>query len=391
MAVLALAAGRAGAAEFVTIEDRTVSGTLQAVDARGVLSVKPDEGDRVALPADELMSITFHEHHEAEPLLDGVVLYLPDGDRVAGKLVKGSPTEVTVRSAALGEVTLPIDKLLALEFRRTGQAVDDPDKLRTQLLDNPQKNDVAFLANGDRMPGILTGFDAETVTLKAALGNLPLPHRRLLGLAFAARKRGPRPPSLLTLARCLDGSVVTGQLEPSQGQVIRLRLLAGPTVELQTERLLDISFKQGKLVYLSDLTPAKAETTPYFSGDRTWPHAADRNYDRKPMRMGDKVWRKGLGTFAGMTLTYTLDKQFSKFAALVGIDDADVNRQGNVNVAVLADGKEVFRKDGLTRATGPVKVDLPMQGVKTLTLKVEFGENMHFGDLTNWANAHMIR
>jgi hypothetical protein len=68
-----------------------------------------------------------------------------------------------------------------------------------------------------------------------------------------------------------------------------------------------------------------------------------------------------------------------------------VNRQGNVNVAVLADGKEVFRKDGLTRATGPVKVDLPMQGVKTLTLKVEFGENMHFGDLTNWANAHLIR
>ena len=389
--VLILAAGVAPAADFVTIEDKTVSGALQAVDAKGVMHVKPEKGDAVALPADELMSITFGEDRQPEELLDGVVLDLADGDRVAGKLVKGSQTELTVKSAAIGEVTLSIDKLLALEFRRAGEQPKNVAKLRAQLLKNTSKNDVAFLVNGDQMPGILVGFGADTIKLKAALGELPLKHSRLFGLSFAARKRTPPPPSLLALARCVDGTTVTGQLKASKGEMVSLRLLAGPTVEIDAGQIVEMGFKQGKLVYLSDLKLAKALAKPYFGGDHTWPHCADKSYDRKPIRLAGKTWRKGLGTFSGMTLSYTLGKEFSKFAALVGIDDADVNRQGNVTVRVLADGREVFKKEKLTRQTGPVKVDLPMKGVQTLTLKVEFGENMHFGDMTDWANAHLIR
>jgi NPCBM/NEW2 domain-containing protein len=386
-----LAAGVAPAADFVTIEDKAVSGTLQAVDAKGVMQVKLEKGAVVALPADEMMSITFGKDRDLEELLDGVVLYLPDGDRVAGALVKGSQTELTVKSAALGEVTLPIDKLLALEFRRAGGQPKNVVKLRAQLLKNASKNDVAFLINGDQMPGILVGFGTDRIKLKAALGELSLKHSRLFGLSFAARKRRPPPPSLLALARCVDGTTVTGQLMASKGEVVGLRLLAGPTVEIDAGQIIDMGFKQGKLVYLSDLKPAKAVTKPFFGGDHTWPHCADKSYDRKPIRLAGKTWRKGLGTFSGMTLSYTLGKGFSKFGALVGIDDADVNRQGNVTVRVLADGRELFKKEKLTRVGGPVKVDLSVKGVETLTLKVEFGENMHFGDMADWANAHLIR
>ena len=45
-----------------------------------------------------------------------------------------------------------------------------------------------------------------------------------------------------------------------------LRLLAGPTVEIDAGQIIDMGFKQGKLVYLSDLKAAKAVTKPFFSG-----------------------------------------------------------------------------------------------------------------------------
>ena len=177
----------------------------------------------------------------------------------------------------------------------------------------------------------------------------------------------------------------------SKGGRIKLALLAGPEVEIAESSLIELAFKQGKLVYLSDLKPAKEVRRPYFTGDHTWPYQQDRNYDRKPIRLAGKVYRKGLGMFSGMTLTYDLGGGFKKFAALVGIDDADENRQGDVTVRVLADGKEVFRKAGITRKAGPVKIDLPVKGVKTLELSVEFGGNMLFGDFTDWADAHLIR
>ena len=220
---------------------------------------------------------------------------------------------------------------------------------------------------------------------------MPLATARLFGVSFAARKRPPPPASLLAVARCTDGSVVTGTLLASKGGGVKLALLAGPKVEIGETHLIELGFRQGKLVYLSDLDPAKAEGRPYFTGDHTWPYQRDKSYDRKPIRLGGKVYGKGLGMFAGMKLTYQLGGEFKKFASTVGIDDADEHNQGNVIVRVLADGKEVFKKAGLTRKSGPVKIDLSVKGVRELVLVVDFGGNMLFGDITDWADAHLIR
>ncbi|MFO7898079.1 MAG: NPCBM/NEW2 domain-containing protein [Planctomycetota bacterium] len=388
LVMLFLCGGAAGS-EFVTIEDKKIAGELEAVTEKGAVSIA-SEGATVTVPADELKRIRFGQGREAEEPLAGVVAYFPRGDRITGKLAAASKTHVTVSGRALGEVRIPLESLLAVEFRRAGERPNDAARMREQMLGNRSKNDVSFSANGDQMPGILVGFGKDQVVLQTELGEVKLKTARLFGVSFAGREHKAPPPSLLAVARCTDGSVVTGELLPSKSGV-RLRLVAGPTVQVPTRRLVEILFKQGKLVYLSDLEPVKATTRPYFGGDHTWPYRKDESYDRKPIRLGGETYRKGLGTFSGMKLTYRLGGEFSKFAALVGIDDADVNHHGNVTVRLLADGKERFRKAGLTRKSGPVKVKLSVAGVDRLTLVVDFGENMHFGDLTDWADAHLIR
>jgi len=381
----------ASAAAFHKIDGTAVTGTLQSVDGQGVMSVQPDKGDVVRIKSDELMRIEFTEDTQPDELIDGVVVYLPGGDRICGKLTKSSQTHVEVASSSLGSLKLSLEKPLALEFRRAGEQPKDAEKMRARMLANQTKNDILFSANGDQMPGILVKFDGDKVVLKSALGEIPLKTSRLFGLSFAARKRAPPPPSLLAVARCADGSIVTGQLKESQKGIIRLALVAGGEVSIPSTALVDLGFKQGKLVYLSDLKPADESYTPYFGGDHTWPYRRDRSYDRKPIRLAGKTYRKGLGTYSGMKLTYHLGGEFSRFVAWVGIDDADVNHHGDVAVRVLTDGKEAFKKASITRKTGPVKIELSMSKVKKLQLVVEFGGNMHFGDLTDWANAHLIR
>ena len=390
-AVALLLWGVAAGADFHTIDGKTTIGELKAVDAKGMLTVQPENGAATRLPADEVMRIDFTEDVEPDELLEGVILYLPHGDRMGGKLVKSSQTSLEIESASLGKVKLSLENLIAIEFRRAGEQLKDIEKMRAQLLNNRTRNDVSFSANGDQVSGILVGFDGNTVALKSSLGNISLKTSRLFGVALAARSRRPPPPTLLAVVRCMDGSRVTGQLRPAPAGGLTLQLLAGPQVRVAKGQLIDVVFKQGKLVYLSDLKPSAQKVTPYFGGDPTWPYRRDRNYDGKPIRVAGKTYQKGLGMFSGMTLTYDLGGGFKKFAARVGIDDADINNQGDVTVRVLADGKEAYKKAGLTRRGGPAAVQLSMEAVKTLQLVVEFGGNMHFGDLTDWANAHLIR
>ncbi len=382
--------GSAAAATFHIIDGRTVTGELQSIDAKGVVAIKPEAGAPVTVPADELKRVEFGDDRDPDPP-DGVVLHLPGGDRIHGRLEKSSAASVEVRSPSLGKLTMPLEKLLAVEFHRAADMPKNADDMRAAMLANKTKSDISFSANGDQMPGILVKFEPDKILLKAALGEMPLETARLFGLSFAARKRPPPPASLLAIARCTDGSVVTGRLLASAAGRLKLALLAGPEVEIDDTGLIALGFRQGKLVYLSDLKPAKEVRRPYFGGDHTWPYQRDRNYDRGPIRLGGTTYRKGLGMFSGMTLTYQLGGQFKKLVSAVGIDDADEHSQGNVVVRVLADGKEVFRKAGLTRKSGPAKVELPVAGVQSLELVVEFGENMHIGDFTSWGDAHLIR
>jgi|GEM_PF-2642735 len=387
----ALLCGIAAAAEFHRIDGTVVSGEARSIDAEGVIEIKPAEGDAVKVPADEVIRVEFVKDREPDVLLDGIVVYMPGGDRVCGTLKGSSHTSIEVRSKLLGNLTLPIEKLLAVEFRRAAEQPKNVEDMRERLLVNKTQDDVSFSTNGDEMSGILVGFESDKVVLRTSMGEMLLDPERLFGLSFAARERAPQPPSLLAVARCIDGSRITGKLKASEGGKLTIGLLAGPDVEIAPRAIIDIRFKHGKLVYLSDLDPVEEVTTPFFSGDYTWPMQRDRNYDRSTIRLAGETYQKGLGTFSGMKLTYNLGGEFEKFVSLVGIDDADVNHQGDVTVRVMADDKEVFNKAGITRAAGPVKIELPLKGVNKLQLVVDFGGNMHFGDLTDWADAHLIR
>jgi hypothetical protein len=164
-------------------------------------------------------------------------------------------------------------------------------------------------------------------------------------------------------------------------------------------------FKNGRVIYLSDLAPFKVDENANYiraaeplPGDLSFPWQRDANAgDGGRLRIRGQEFRKGIGVHARSSLTFALEGGFSKFQAVVGIDDHAVRLTGqdpvgNVNFVISGDGKVLERRDGVTSRTAPASLSVDVRGVKELVLLVDFGEDRSGqGDFADWALARIIR
>jgi hypothetical protein len=141
-------------------------------------------------------------------------------------------------------------------------------------------------------------------------------------------------------------------------------------------------------VYLSDLSPAKAEETPYFGHRLTW--RRNVNLVGEPLRMNGRTYDRGLAVHSRCILTYDLSGRYSTFETSVGFDDAAKSR-GRVECRVFADGKELYSNPDLKSSGEPVELKLPVVGAAQLRLLVDFGKDQDTGDRVIWANARLHR
>ncbi len=112
--------------------------------------------------------------------------------------------------------------------------------------------------------------------------------------------------------------------------------------------------------------------------------------DGHPLRIGERTYRKGLGTHSRCRLTYDLGGAYTRFLADVGIDE-EAGDRGNVDVQVLVDGKPKFERKGLTGRDEALAVAVDVAGAARLTLVVDFGADFDICDHVDWANARLIR
>src|SRR5262249_10897387 len=132
---------------------------------------------------------------------------------------------------------------------------------------------------------------------------------------------------------------------------------------------------EGPAVYLSDLKPSRCEYTPFNGGRWLWPWMADASVARRPLRVKDGRYGKGLGLASRTELTYDLAGAYRRFEAVIGLD-SDTGRDGSVRVRILVDGKaqDLGVDRELNSATGPLRIRLDLTSACALTLLVEFGE-----------------
>jgi hypothetical protein len=181
----------------------------------------------------------------------------------------------------------------------------------------------------------------------------------------------------LTSASCDDGATLKGTT------------VFGAPLSVPLGDVASLDLRQGPSVYLSDLKYTRYEFLPYL--DEHWGVALDGNVAGHDLLLGGSTYGKGVGMHSRGRLTYALGGGYKRFEAVVGLDDRD-GRLGSARVRLLADGKPLDVGIGeLAARSGPVAVSVSVEGVKELTLEVDFGRNGNVQDVVNWADARLVR
>ncbi|MGG8410511.1 NPCBM/NEW2 domain-containing protein, partial [Streptomyces sp. 12297] len=142
--------------------------------------------------------------------------------------------------------------------------------------------------------------------------------------------------------------------------------------------------------YLSDLTWISA-TNGWGPAERDTSNGKNAAGDGPLISFGGTTYPKGLGVHAPSDIAYHLGAAAVRFTSLVGIDDFSSKQSsaGATRAKVYGDDRLLLTTPTLTAATGPVRVDLDVRGVRVLRLVVEDANNRTSFDHTSWALAHV--
>ncbi|MBI2641786.1 NPCBM/NEW2 domain-containing protein, partial [Candidatus Roizmanbacteria bacterium] len=128
------------------------------------------------------------------------------------------------------------------------------------------------------------------------------------------------------------------------------------------------------------LVPVRNKTVESERGVKFWNRLSVNYY----------FYEKGIGSHADSSITYDLNKQFSRFSSDYGLDTESAET-AQVFFLIEADGKEIFRSKPVGRFDPPGSTELNIKGVEYLTLKIKKAGESNFGAHADWLNPILVR
>ncbi len=390
-----LLAPDAAAEEITTIDGRWTA-TVESFERRG--GAWQLVTDKKTVPLEDLVHVRF-DAKMRDGALPEVVLWLGNGDRIAGRIRGGSALGLQIRNRGLLQndvpsVEIPLEKIRGLVFPHNISADQTVGTVLDRLLQRKGRRDEVHLKAGTQTDGIIEKFGMSSLEItNDRLGTLPIPYDKIRAVRIIEEKK-PEPVQGTQLVVCLsDGSRITGAPVKSEPQLITIDSPVVGTVVIPTSKIMVIYAIGGRSVYLSDLDPEEVKPTPFFPNELSWrPYVnRDMTYGGGPLSLEGVTYPKGLGCHSKVEVTYSLGGNFDALDGLVGIDDEVSGGRGNVVFKVLLDGREVFSSGEIGHADGAKAVHLDLRGKKKLTLVVDFGRNLHVQDRADWADLRLTR
>ncbi|HUT37215.1 MAG TPA: NPCBM/NEW2 domain-containing protein [Planctomycetota bacterium] len=213
-----------------------------------------------------------------------------------------------------------------------------------------------------------------------------VPRAKVYGLVLAHRS-GPPDHTGQCLVHLKDGSSLWAFVKGMESGRLTLEVAAKLELAVPWDAVCRLAVRSSRCAFLSDLDPIEVVEEPLVTFAGPWQR--DRSVLDQPLTLGKTVYEKGLGVHSRCRLSYALDGRYDLFAATIGID-ASAAGKGNCVFAVLADGKELFRK-AMRGTDGPADVRLKVANALRLTLLVDWGEDLDLADRANWCDARVIR
>jgi NPCBM/NEW2 domain len=374
-------------AMVIPVDGEPFGGALKSIDADWNCEFATADGMR-RVPAANL--VRWGQWRDPS---DGPQLILADGGRiVAAEVVSITPDKVDFDSDLFDTTRLPRSAFAGIIFHpptdsRRGE------KLAEQILCNTDESDRVLLANGDEFSGTVGGFSKGSLEFQTEAGPLKIDAGRVDALIFNPRRRViSKPRGVQVWVGFRDGSRMLASAVVSSGKKAKLSLLGGAELSAAWDTMATLTPVGGQITYLSDLTASGYRCIPYL--DLNWPYHNDRSVSGNALRAGNRLHLKGLGMHSASRLTFDLPQAYRRFEAELAIDDE--TGRGSVIGRIFVDsgdGKWQLRYESpIVRGGGPAApVRVELDGVKRLSLLVDFSDRGDEQDHADWLDARLVQ
>jgi len=378
---------------LVLLDGETRGVTIEAIDTEGNVRLR---GEEHAVPLAGLRRIERPSPDSgATPKEDkppSVTLELAGGGRIRATNVSLAD-ELCRATWTYGELRLSIEYLRGVRFD------PEPDRAFDEAISAETDDDIFLIKVDNRIEpvrGFVESIDAEDVTFEFRGETRTMPRASLHGVVLANFGEQPDLTGKCLVALRSDPSRFGERESPERlwGRVqslsdgeLKLEIAQGQAVALPWDRVLRLTVRSDRLVFLSDLKPVRAAHTPVLLLPKDW--RRDRSVGGQTLSVGGRQFERGLGVAARTVLVYRADGKFDRFSAYIGLDDETQGR-GNCVFVVRGDGRELAREK-MSGGEKPRKLDVDIRGVEEVELIVEPGKDYDLADHADWCDACFLR
>ncbi len=321
---------------------------------------------------------------------DAWVYLTTDGEMLCGKLDGIGPETLRFTTRWQDKVEIPLSRVAGvhiglLDRKESRESFQKRLKARGAedvLLAQTKTGEVIAI------PGVIEATDAGKLRFRYQDKTRTIALKQVEGVIMASRPESQKPEELRPTFTLPDSVAISGNWKDLDTSTWKIVTKWGQELNLPATDVLDVKFRGGKVTFLSDLTPAKIEETPYFGHRLPW--RRDVNLLGEPLKINGQSFDRGLAVHSRCILTYDLQGRYSRFEALLGFDDFSRGK-GRVDCRVYADGKEIFSNPDFRADSPAIKLALPVSGAQQLRLHVDFGRGQDTGDRVIWASARLYR
>lgn len=396
--------GEVFSAKLLDIRENTI--TVQPADDSGEFSDSPRE-----IPLDALTLMVFNPPEAGEKAAPPILVSCTDGSRFAVSAMTLAEGKYHLESAPGGafslnaaEIHFILLKNDLLEASETKKADAEILKVWEESLALESRDDILVVDRDGKLSwyrGTIHAATDEAVRFEMGGDTLNIRRDRVFGLIPAAKPGAVKP-------EVADGQPawILTDTDGNRWKIKSLRMTektkftwetpAGTSFSAPAEKLAQVDFSEGKMVYLSSLKPESVKWTPYISlpglssaRDAYFTPKMDRSVSGGPLKIQNRVFLRGIGMTSRTEMTFRLPDQFSRLQAVIGINDS-VRPKGDATVIILGDTTELFRSD-LDGKTPATEIDLDIRGVRRVTLIVDYGNDMDISDHVDFGDIKLMK
>jgi hypothetical protein len=268
-----------------------------------------------------------------------------------------------------GEVSAPLSMVNSIWRTAPGRELR-PDVACRRFMSAKRSTDVMLLRNGDTIIGTLASLDKKVV-FEAGKSRRTADWDQVAAIGLNSSLLSKEKPGekrwrvVVAASRTSPGGRFTVTSPEVKEEEFRAKTTFGATLTVPVERILSLQPEAEKAVALSSLVPTKYEYFPYLDEKAKW--SADATEAGGDLRVGGSTWARGVSLRAHSRTEYAV-KGHARFEALIGLDDHE-GKRGKAKCVILLDGKAKAERV-LEWGKAPFRVELPLEGAKTLTIEV---------------------